>query len=270
MRASVLTLVLSLLSFVASAAPKAELWQRWSAHDEAGKVAVDHVAWTGFLGKYVKPGADGINRVAYGAVTAADKARLDAYLQMLQGLSISKFARSEQRPYWINLYNAATIKTILDHYPVASILKINISPGLFAKGPWGKKQLNVEGEALALDDIEHRILRPLWNDPRTHYAVNCASIGCPNLALQAYTTANIETLLDAGARAYVNHPRGASIAGGKLRTSSIYRWFREDFGGSEAGVIAHLQKYAEAPLAQSLQGIGGISGDDYDWSLNGV
>lgn len=250
------------------AAPKAELWPVWQAHDNSNHTVIGHGAWDGFLRAYVSVSADGINRVAYGKVTAADRNRLDQYLRGMQNLRIGQYAQAEQRAYWINLYNATTVKTILDRYPVESITRINISPGLFARGPWGKKQLKVEGAEISLDDIEHRILRPLWKDPRTHYAVNCASLGCPNLAAQAYTAANMEGLLDAAARAYVNHPRGASVENGKLIVSSIYEWFKDDFGGDDTGVIAHLKKYADPKLAAQLAGIRRISDDRYDWALN--
>lgn len=261
-------ILLLLCPLFAQAAPKAELWPVWQAHDNRNPAVIDHAAWDGFLHTYVKPSADGINRVAYGKVSAADKSKLDDYLLRMQGVRIGQYAQAEQRAYWINLYNATTVKTLLDHYPVESITKINISPGLFARGPWGKKQLKVEDADIALDDIEHRILRPLWKDPRTHYAVNCASLGCPNLVAQAYTAANMETLLDAGARAYVNHPRGASVENGRLIVSSIYEWFKADFGGDDAGVIAHLKKYAEPKLAAQLAGIDRISDNRYDWALN--
>jgi hypothetical protein len=160
------------------------------------------------------------------------------------------------------------VKTVLEAYPVKSIRDIKISPGLFASGPWGKKLAKIEGEPVSLDDIEHRILRPIWKDPRTHYAVNCASIGCPNLPRDAFTRANMEALLEAGAKAYVNHPRGAKVSGGKLVVSSIYVWFKEDFGGNDAGVIAHLKRYANAELAKALEGVSVIASDDYDWALN--
>lgn len=261
-------ILLLLCPLLAQAAPKAELWLVWQAHDNRNRAVIDHAAWDGFLRAYVQPSADGINRVAYGKVSAADKSKLGDYLLRMQGLRIGQYAQAEQRAYWVNLYNAATVKTLLDHYPVESITKINISPGLFTRGPWGKKQLKVEGADISLDDIEHRILRPLWQDPRTHYAVNCASLGCPNLAAQAYTAANMEALLDEGARAYVNHPRGVSVENGKLIVSSIYEWFKADFGGEDAGVIAHLRKYARPKLTAQLTGISRISDDRYDWALN--
>lgn len=260
-------LLLMALSFAALAAPKADLWERWAASTPS-KVGIDHSAWNDFLARHVQVGADGINRIAYGKVPKADRAALKAYLAAMQGVAIRKFNRAEQRAYWINLYNAATVNVVLEHYPVDSILKIDISPGLFAKGPWKKKLLKVEGEGVSLDDIEHRILRPIWKDPRTHYAVNCASIGCPNLQPRAYTAGNLEALLDAGARAYVNHARGASVARGRLTVSSIYVWFRADFGGDDAGVIEHLRRYAQPPLKEALAGVRRIGAHDYDWTLN--
>ena len=161
-----------------------------------------------------------MNLVRYAAVSGSDRKALDAYLKRLGGTSVSKLKRSEQRAYWINLYNALTVQVILAHYPVESIRDIDISPGFFSDGPWGKKLMQVEGEEVSIDDIEHRILRPIWKDPRIHYAVNCASIGCPNLQPVAFTSANADTLLTEGAKAYVNHPRGVRFDGGSLVVSS--------------------------------------------------
>ena len=95
---------------------------------------------------------------------------------------------------------------------------------------WKKKLLTIEGEEVSLNDIEHRILRPIWRDPRIHYAVNCASIGCPNLVSTPFTAENTEALLDQGARNYINHPRAVNISSkGKVTVSSIYSWFESDF-----------------------------------------
>jgi hypothetical protein len=252
----------------AIAAPKAELWPKWQANDASSTIAVDHAPWGRFLAAYVKESPDGINRVAYGAVTPQDKQALAAYVDALTKVPVSKLNRNEQRAYWVNLYNALTVKTVLEHYPVESIRKISISPGLFSSGPWGKKLVNVEGEEIALDDIEHRILRPIWRDPRIHYAVNCASIGCPNLMREPFTAANADQLLEAGARAYVNNPRGAEAGNGRLVVSSIYVWFQDDFGGNDAGVIQHLKRYAGPELQPRLAQVSKINDDRYDWGLN--
>ncbi|WP_218940158.1 DUF547 domain-containing protein [Denitrobaculum tricleocarpae] len=252
------------------AAPSAELWERWSAHDPASTTVLQHDAWDAFLSRYVSEHADGVNRVDYAGVSRADKRKLADYIDALTATRVSGLNRAEQQAYWVNLYNALTVVTVLDAFPVASIRDIDISPGLFSDGPWGKKLVTIEGEQLSLDDIEHRILRPIWQDPRIHYAVNCASIGCPNLQTSAMTAANTEEFLDAGAVAYINHKRGAEIVGGRLVVSSIYDWFEEDFGGDDAGVIAHLKQYANPDLKAALADVTKVSDDRYDWDLNGT
>ena len=267
-----LLLSVQLLAFglaPASAAQKAEPWSFWSANDPAGRVRVDHASWDRFLKKYVVTNhPSGINRVRYAAVTPEDRKILDGYIMQLQQTVVSRLNRPEQKAYWSNLYNALTVKVVLDHYPVRSIRDIKISPGLFTNGPWGAKLLTIQGRKVSLDDIEHRILRPLWKDSRVHYAVNCASVGCPNLQPEAYTPENTESLLEKGAREYVNHARGAGVAGDRLRLSSIYDWFQADFGGSEEGVLRHVNRYASPSLASRLKDFRGKISYDYDWRIN--
>ncbi len=260
------TLLLAGLLTSAQAAPKAKLWERWSAHDADSTLSIDHAAWNTWLGRFVVAGADGINLVDYAAVTDADRAALRAYIDGLTALDIGSYNRDEQRAYWINLYNALTVDIVLEHYPLDSIR--DISSGLFSSGPWKLELIRVEGIELTLDDIEHRILRPIWRDPRVHYAVNCASLGCPNLQPGAFTAANTEALLERGAREFVNHERGARVINGKLEVSSIYDWFDDDFGGNDRGVIDHLRRYADADLATALESVERISDDSYDWRLN--
>ncbi len=251
-------------------APGAEPWPRWESHDPASTARVDFGVWDRFLGTYLVPGSDGINRVAYGRVTDTDHPALKGFIAALAATPVDTLARPEQLTFWINLYNALTVDVVLDHVPLETIRDIDISPGLFAEGPWDAELVEVAGEALTLNDIEHRILRPIWRDPRLHYAVNCAALGCPNLAPRAYTAAAVEAMLEAGARAYVNHPRGVSIAGGKVTVSRIYDWFIEDFGGDERGVLDHLLRYAEPELAATLSSIGALADTAYDWALNGA
>lgn len=251
-------------------APSADLWERWEAHDPASTEQIDFSAWDSFVKRNVVVGGDGVNRLDYAGLAATAGAELDEIIAGLAKVKISSFARNEQFAFWANLYNAVTVKVILDHYPVDSIQDVDISPGLFASGPWGKELVTVEGEALTLNEIEHRILRPIWRDPRVHYAVNCASIGCPNLATEAFTGSDLEAQLDAAARSYVNDSRGVTIEGDKVTVSKIYDWFHEDFGNSTKSVLAHLKRYADPALAARLDEIGTIEDAAYDWSLNAV
>lgn len=247
----------------AQAAPKAELWAKWEARDDASTQTVSHDAWDEFLGRYLSE-SGGVALLDYAGVTDADKALLDGYVQALENTQVSSLNMREQMAYWINLYNALTAKVILDNYPVESIKDI----GSWFSGPWDEKYIMVEGEEISLNDIEHRILRPIWKDARVHYAVNCASIGCPNLATKAYTAENTEAMLEQSAADYVNHPRGTRVEDGMVHASSIYEWFAEDFGGTDASVIAHLKKYAGPELGSALEGTSEIAGYGYDWSLN--
>ena len=250
------------------AAPRADLWPYWEKSNESVGHSIDHRAWQEFLSEYVRADDTGMNRVSYAAVSMADKTELDEYVRRQSKLAITEYPRDEQLAFWLNLYNALTVKVILDHYPVQSIKRIDISPVWFSSGPWGRKLVNIEGHALSLDDIEHRILRPIWKDPRIHYAVNCASVGCPDLGHTAYSAANIESELSHAARSYVNHPRGVAMQKSQVRLSSIYKWFEDDFGGSEDAVLDHIRQYASGELKHNLDNVSGISGYEYDWGLN--
>lgn len=260
-----LTLALMMLSLSALAAPKAELWPYWQSHDDSNAAHIDHQAWTAFLAQYLDVRSQP-HRLTYAKVTVADKGRLDAYVTALQAVIPQKYARAEQKAYWVNLYNAATVQIVLQHYPVKSITKIK--SGFFSFGPWDKKLLQVDGQDLSLNDIEHRILRPIFQDPRLHYALNCASLGCPSLASKAYTAQSLEAMLDAAAVAFINSPAGVEISGDRLVVSSIYDWFVADFGASQTGVIKHLRRYAQGERSAALSRLNSIQGYQYDWSLN--
>lgn len=261
-------LLVLLASVDAAAAPQDKPWSRWERHDPRSIAVIDHSAWDRWLARYVIRDLNGVNRVAYAAVGEEGRRELDRYIDRLAAVAISCYRRDEQLAYWINLYNALTVRVVLHHYPVGSIRDIRISPGLFAVGPWGAKLVTVEGERLSLDDIEHRILRPIWRDPRLHYAVNCAFVGCPDLQREAYSGAHVEGQLDAAARNYVNSWRGASFEDDGLYVSSLYKWYAADFGGSEAGVLAHLRRYATGDTAARLAHTSHIAGYRYDWDLN--
>jgi hypothetical protein len=225
------------------------------------------------LARHVSPGADGVNRVDYAAwkASAADREALDAYIRSIEATRISTLPRNEQFATWANLYNAATVRVILQRYPVRSIREIRSEgAGLSPKallGPWQTKVVTVEGKRLSLDEIEHTIMRPTFRDPRVHYAVNCASIGCPDLMPRAFRAATLEADLDAAARAYINHPRGVSVTERGLRLSSIYDWYGKDFG-TEAQLRAHLVRYAAPDLAARIRATPRIAGYGYDWNLN--
>ncbi len=235
----------------------------------AGKVAkVDHRAWDKFLKVHTIKDDVGIVRVKYGDVTSAQKQTLKKYLKALSAVDHTKLSKDAQLAYWANLYNAQTVDVILDNYPVESIRKIKDRP--LDLGPWEDKRLTVNGKELSLHDIEHGIVRPLWNDePRIHYILNCAAAGCPNLAQKAYTAQNIQQSLHGAAIAYVNDPRGITVLpNGQIQASKIYSWYKGDFGGSNEAILDHIRKYADADLKAALKNKKRIAKYEYDWSLN--
>lgn len=253
----------------AFAAPAANLWPRWEAHDPASLATVDHVDWDLILQRYVNTGhPSGVYRFKYSSVSPKDHQALKNYLEKMQAVAVSGLNRQEQKAYWINLYNALTVDVILDHYPVKSIRDIDLSPGFFSNGPWDAKLLKIEGEDISLNDIEHRILRPVWKDNRIHYVVNCASLGCPNLQPQAFTPQNLEMLLEKAAREFINHSRGVSFDRNRLQVSSIYFWFQKDFGDSEKDVIKHLKIFLSAENLKKLNSVRKKMVHRYDWNLN--
>ena len=226
-----------------------------------------HQAWNDLLADYVQVSEDGINRFDYGGLkaNAADREKLQTYIASFADLDVEELSDTAQFAAYANAYNALTIEHIVGRYPVKSIR------AGYLVGPWKQVTMVIDGEEVSLDAIEHDILREEFDDPRVHYAVNCASYGCPNLQPTAWVAETLDEDLDVAARAFINHPRGVAIRKrGGLEVSTIYKWFREDFGGTEAGVIAHFLDYAEPELATEIKANQKIKKHQYDWSLNDV
>lgn len=253
---------------IAFAAPRSELDPYWDKHDPNSTVRIDHSPLTIFLDEYRAIGKDGVARIAYGTVKSEDQKQLNTYLEALQQVPVLSLNKKEQFAYWVNLYNAATLALILEYKPENSIKEINISPGFFSSGPWGKEYLKVEGKLISLNTIEHNILRPLWKDPRTHYVINCASVGCPDIPHKALSAENLDQVLNKAAKIYINHPRGVLVEGSEVTLSSIYNWFSEDFGTNDTEILNHIRLYADENLLKNLKNATSIENYRYDWDLN--
>lgn len=254
----------------AQAAPKPDLWPVWQLNNPASTQTINHSVWNQFLQNYLRTNTpDDINRVAYNQVPASEQAILTEDIKRLEAVNIDDYAPAEQRAYWMDLYNEQTVLLVLQHMPVKSILDINLGGDwLFSRGPWDAKLLTIEGRKLSLNDIEHRIVRPIWPSPLNHYGLNCASLGCPNLLPQAFSGANLLPLLAANARAFINNPAHVSVGPNGLSVSNIYIWYQSDFGGTDQGVIDHLMQYAAPALKKQLANIHKIYSHQYDWQLN--
>ena len=261
------TLTLLLLNWASTlmAAPGAEAWTIWDAADPDSTVSVNHEDWQVLLDMRLETLADGRTIVHYDAFSSSDRERLTRYLTTLTALDPRTLNKAEQFAYWINLYNALTVDLMLDHPGKRSILRIG--GGFLPTGPWDDEITTVAGEALTLNDIEHRILRPIFQDHRIHFAVNCASVGCPNLARDAFTADNLETMLSEGERQYLSHPRGLTFADGNLTLSSIFKWYASDFGADKDALLAYLAT-VRTDLAAELDAYDGRIRYAYDWDRN--
>ena len=258
--AGVVTLCIALS---ARAAPEADLWSIWDR--QGSEVGIDHSLWQSVLGAHVVAGADGINLVDYDALRG-DRSSLDQYIAYLASIDPRSYTRDEQMAYWVNFYNALTIQLVLAYPNKKSILRMG--ERLFSIGPWDDVVTTVAGEPVTLNDIEHRILRPIWQDHRIHYAVNCASLGCPNLSQEAYQPSTLVRQLAAAEKAYLAHPRGVSIKKRTVTLSTIFKWYRSDFGVTEADVLEYVAQH-HAALAQLRKDNERLKVRyDYDWALN--
>ncbi len=232
----------------------------------AGSAKADHSAFDMILKQHVSVDATGYASVNYGALVSQRK-KVEDYVAGLLDLDPRQLSRPEAHAYWINLYNAKTLAVMLEHWPVKSIRDIQLGGGgLFGKGPWSKKLMAINGIELSLDDVEHRIVRAIFNNPLSHYALNCASFSCPNLMPSAYTATNLNTQMQESAKLYINHPRGVSIADGKITASKIYSWYADDFGG-KANLKSHWKEFASPQLAAQIDAAS-FGSFDYDWTVN--
>ncbi|WBA80313.1 DUF547 domain-containing protein [Endozoicomonas sp. GU-1] len=258
-----LAALLLILPGLVMAAPASTYWAFWDKSNPESSAVINHHLWQEILDTYLalRPGG---NRFRYGLVSQEDRDKLDKYLTDMATLDPRTYSLAEQKAYWINVYNALTVDLVLEHYPVKSITKIG---PWYQFGPWDMDITQVAGQNLTLNDIEHRILRPLWDDSRIHYAVNCASIGCPDLSPTVFTADNTEPMLDELARRFIRQEKGMSWVEGKLTLSRIYEWYEQDFV-DQAGVVLHLRQFASQANAQRLKKYTGTIQYQYDWRLN--
>ncbi len=240
----------------------------WVAFDDTNTYHVDNAPWQDFLDGYLHQTDDDRTLVDYQNVDENGYANLADYVQSLARLDPRQFSRAEQMAYWINLYNALTVKVVLDHPGKASIK--NMGSGLFSFGPWDEKIVVIEKQPLSLNDIEHQILRPIWKDERIHYVANCASIGCPNLDPVAFQADNLEQQLDQARSQFLAHPRAMQFdTQGKLHLSSLFKWYSSDFASNERALLDYLATH-RPDLAERLRTYVGKISYDYDWKLNAV
>lgn len=199
------------------------------------------------------------NVTASGVVNYSGFKGNQAFQSYLQTLSAAKpkntnWSKNEKLAFWINAYNAFTIKLINDNWPVKSIRDI--------KDPWKQKNIKIGGETYDLNTIEHEILRKM-QEPRIHFAIVCASYSCPKLLNEAYTTEKMESQLEAQTKSFVNDTKRNKITATKAELSELFNWFKSDFT-SKGTLIEYINKYSTVQINKNAK----VSHLTYDWSLN--
>ncbi|QDV23399.1 DUF547 domain-containing protein [Aureliella helgolandensis] len=227
---------------------------------------IDHSAWNGLLNKYVDE--SGMVHYAAWKQSAEDLQTLDGYLQLLS-YSNSQGSREEKLAFWINAYNAVTIKGILNEYPTSSIR--NHTAKLFGYNIWKNLKLIVGGKPISLDDMEHQVLRKM-GEPRIHFAIVCASIGCPRLLNEAYIAERLDAQLTLNAKAFFADPSKFRFDATRSTffISPILDWFGEDFGSSPGTQLQKISGWLPDITSQQAAstGRGKMAFMDYDWGLN--
>ena len=227
----------------------------------SGTPSVDNTIWAELLDKHVTE--QGVDYDGF----QQDEAKLDQYLAILSSIDPADLSRNHQFAFYINAYNAFTIKLILTRYPgINSIKEI----GSFFSNPWSKKFISLNGFTVNLDHIEHDILRPRFKDARVHFAINCAAKSCPPLLNAPYEGSTLETRLEERTKQFINNPANTFLKGSTLFVSKIFKWFADDFSENP---LRFIRQHARGRLKQDLEkaaenGEITLQYLHYDWTLN--
>ena len=211
-------------------------------------------------------------QVDYTGLQAAADSTLLPYLQHLASAELSDLGRNARLAFWINAYNALTLKLILDHYPVKTIWAVTPGPPEPKENsPFEREVGTVADTARTLDEIEHEIIRKRFEEPRIHFALVCAAKSCPPLRREAYTGARLDAQLDDQTRSFLHDGENNQIPAGKetIALTRILKWYSEDFGSTTDALQRFAAPYFEGAVARKLaEAAYEVTFLPYDWSLN--
>lgn len=224
---------------------------------------VDHQEWDTIVKKYV----DKEGLVDYKGLIAKDKDKLNAYCDKLsKNAPGKKWSEDEKLAYWLNAYNAFTVKLIVDNYPVKSIKDLGANnPIIFINTAWDKKFFEVNGKTMTLNRIEHKIIRQNFSEPRIHFALVCASMSCPKLRQEAYTAAKLDEQLTDQAKSFLADKNRNVVTATDPKVSSLFDWYGMDMKKwTKFTVVEYINQYAPVKINDGVK----LQYLDYDWSLN--
>ncbi len=224
----------------------------------------EHKSLTTILKTYTKK--DGLQTLVNYKSIKGHHAELTTYLNQLQSLKrkeFKTFTKDQKLAFWINAYNAYKLEVIVKNYPLKSIKDLGGAfGGFFGTSPWDKKFIPMFGKTITLNDIEHKIIRKKFKEPRIHFAVNCASIGCPSILSEAFVAAKLDAQLNIAAANFLDNKDKNFVKGNTLKLSKIFKWYGDDFEDKYGSFKKFILKH------YSLSGDFSVDYLDYDWNLN--
>lgn len=236
----------------------------WGVSDAKSETSIDYGAWNDAISA-TSIEQNGRTLVAYRIIDKRTIAYLDGLLSSMASVNPDQLNRNEQLAYWLNLHNALTLKLLAKDY-TPNIERVRAFPSSEGK-LFSQPAVVVAGVSLSPDQIVNDVLRVHFKGTNFHYGLFTGAVGSPSLPRQAFTGAQVEAQLQQAARAYVNSRYGVQARKGKVEASSLYDWYKADFGGSDEAVLDHLRQYADAKLARDLAGVTSIAEFRYDYRL---
>jgi len=239
-RSLCLFISLSFLSMAVHSAPKSKMIDFWNDYEPSSHLKINHSAWNSVLQKYVVTDhPTSVNRFRYDDVTDQDE---------------------HKKAYWINLYNASVVSIVLRVEPEKSVRSVSRI--------WKRKRFKIARQKMSLADIEHGVIRPLSNDPRVNFGFFHGTVGAGNILPVAFTGDNLDALLEENVRSFITQSsRGVDIQGNTLQVSSMFDWYKSDFGGSDDDVKNFIKQYVSSEIASAIDQTTSIA-YQYDWELN--
>lgn len=235
----------------------------WGKSNEGNPAIIDHSSWDQLLGTHVvELQGSGVRQFRYSSIDSAASKQMKSYVDYLASIDPREYNKLEQQAYWMNLYNVLSVQAVLESLP--SITAGDGLPVAFH----ATKRVKVANQQLSLGEIENSILRPIWQDHRIHFGLNCASMDCPNMDRRAYTAATIKAQLKEAGTRFVNDDRGVHFADGKLTVSRIFDVYRDDFAQDPKTLMKVFAHYARDKKALYLLGYEGEILYSSDMRLN--
>ncbi len=261
--------VVSFFTVATMAAVPMKLIKFWNDVEPESLINVAHSAFKEVLTAYISDQhPSGIARFNFNAVSASDRTKLESYLDYLQLLEPRQLNEGQAKAYWVNIYNAATLKMMLDAYEDDRVSSIrDARTGVFSARPWKRKLVTISQQKMSLDDIHNGVLRPMYKDHRIHFALFFFSLGGPDVSATILEGENNEEVLNALEKNYMSHYRAARLNGSELVLSGLFETYDTDFADDFDSLLQYIAQHVPEEISAAFPNISDTR-YEYDWGIN--